>query len=87
MPDEQDRAESLDDDKGAFPADETPVIDVLDQTADADPGTAEAFIDDDETGNDLVGVEAEPDRGDDPYHTEEPAPEVAAMHLTDDERP
>lgn len=90
MPDEQDRAESLDDDKGAFPADETPVIDVLDQTADADPGTAEtgrSFIDEDEIGNDLVGVEAEPDPGDDPFHTEEAAPEVAAMHLTGESKP
>ena len=43
--------------------------------------------DEDEIGNDLVGVEAEPDPGDDPFHTEEAAPEVAAMHLTGESKP
>lgn len=85
MPDEQDRAEALDDDKGSFPpASRGVVVDVIDQTADADPtdhpdGTA--AIDDDEAGDDLVGIDAEPDIGDDPFHTEEPAPEVAALHI------
>ena len=87
MPDEQDRAEALDDDKGAFPAHEDAGIDVIDQTADADPGAADAGtaeIDRDESGDDLDGVVAEDDEGDDPFHTEEPAPEVAAMHLTEE---
>ena len=82
MPDEQDRAEALDDDKGAFPADEgteVPVIDVLDQTADDDTGGSP--IDEGETGSDLDGVEADTDDGEDPFHTEAPAPEVAAMHI------
>lgn len=87
MPDEQDRAEALDDDKGAFPSDEDRGIEVIDQTADADPGAADLGtdeIDRGETGDDLDGVVAELDEGDDPFHTEEPAPEVAAMHVTEE---
>jgi len=57
---------------------------MLDQTADSDPGTADtgrSVIDDDETSDDLDGIEAVADRSGDPFHTEEPAPEVAAMHI------
>lgn len=92
MADEQDRAEALDDDKleddphvGA--ADERAGIDVMDQTADADPSIADsgrAVIDELETGDDLDGVRGEPDVAPDPAHTEGPAPEVSAMHLTDE---
>lgn len=87
MPDEQDRAESLDEDKGPFEAGEDPVIDVLDQTADADPGVADAGrseIDHDESGDALDGMEDDPDNAPDTFHAEEPPPEVAAMHLTDE---
>ena len=88
MPDEQDRAEAFDDDKAAFESDEPIGIDVLDQTADADPGAADtgaAAIDERESGNDLDGTAEEADDpDDDPYHREAPAPEVAAMHLTDE---
>jgi hypothetical protein len=88
MPDEQDRAEALDDDKGAFPSDDDPGIDLIDQTADADPGQADVGrgeIDAGESGDDLEGVEDEPDADDDdPFHTEEPAPEVAAVHVTEE---
>ncbi|MBI2704806.1 MAG: hypothetical protein HYX32_05895 [Actinobacteria bacterium] len=83
--DEQDRSEDLDDDKGPFPAEAAPVVDVIDQTADADPTTAEvgrSAIDENETGNEIDGIEAEAERVDDPFHTEDPAPEVAAMHIT-----
>jgi hypothetical protein len=89
MPDEQDSAEALDDDKGAFPDDSSPGVDIFDQTADANPGVADLgrdLIDDGETGNEIDGVEAEPDNGTDPFHTEEPSPEVAAMHITEEER-
>jgi hypothetical protein len=88
MPDEQDRAEALDDEKG--PLDDTfdaSEVDLLDQTADADPGEADAgrdAIDDDESGDDLVGTSGDPDNAPDPFHDEPPAPEVAAMHRTDE---
>jgi hypothetical protein len=87
VPDEQDRAEALDDDKGELPAEQPPGIDLIDQTADVDPGVAEdgrAVIDAGESGDDLDGTEGDPDNAQDPFHTEEPAPEVAAMHLTDE---
>jgi hypothetical protein len=87
MSDEQDRAESLDDDKGAFAPEEPPGVDVIDQTADADPGRADigaAMIDDGESGSDLDGVEPEQDGSRDPFHNEEPAPEVSAVHITEE---
>lgn len=87
MPDEQDRAESVDEDKGPFAAEEGPGIDVLDQTADADPGVAEAGrseIDADESGDELDGVQDDADNAPDTFHAEEPPAEVAAMHLTDE---
>src|SRR4249919_3891035 len=85
VPEEQDRAEALDDDKGAFPADVSSVIDPLDQTADADPSVADigrAVIDDAETGSDIDGVAGDSDNAPDPFHTEAAPPEVAAVHLT-----
>ena len=88
MPDEQDRAEALDDEKGSFPADDGAEADIMDQAIDADSdrypeGTA--AIDADEAGDDLTGVLAEPQRGDDPFHTEAPPPEVSAMHIAPEE--
>jgi len=86
MPDEQDRAEALDGDKRAFPAHGPDGVDVLDQTADSPPDTgsaARSAIDGGETGDDLDGVESVPDGSEDPFHAEEPAPEVAAMHIED----
>ncbi len=92
MPDEQDRAEALDEDK----FDEDPAvdgdgagggIDLIDQTADADPGTADLGaeeIDALESGDDLDGVRGESDPFLDRAHDEVPAPEVAAVHLTDE---
>jgi len=73
-----------------LPAEEIPLVDALDQTADADPSTSEigrSIIDEDETGDELDGIEAEPDRADDPFHTEDPAPEVAAVHITEENPP
>lgn len=87
MPDEQDRAEALDEDKGAFEPDERAAIDLVDQTADADPGVADAGrseIDLGESGDEMDGVLDDPDNAADPFHAEEPAPEVAAMHITDE---
>jgi hypothetical protein len=57
---------------------------VLDQTAESDPGdavTGRSEVDDDEPSLDLDGIEATSDPFDDPFHVEEPAPEVDAMHL------
>lgn len=87
MADEQDRAEAVDEDKGPFEAEGSPGLDVLDQTADADPGVAEAgrsVIDDDESGDALDGIEADADNAPDTFHVEEPPAEVAAMHLIDE---
>ena len=88
MPDEQDRAESLDEDKGPFEVEGDSGIDLLDQTADAEPGVADAGrseIDDDESGDELDGIRGDGDNAADTFHAEEPPPEVAAMHLTDEE--
>jgi len=90
MPDEQDRAEALDEDKAPSPADHAAVVDLLDQTADVDPGQGDigaAVIDQDETGDDLDGVRADLDDDGDPFHAEVPAPEVAAMHVIDEATP
>jgi hypothetical protein len=87
VPDEQDRAEALDDDKGAFEAEGPEGLDVLDQTADADPGVADAgaaVLDELESGDELDGTASDPDNAEDPCHQEEPAPEVAAMHVTEE---
>lgn len=87
--DEQERAEALDDDKGAFPVDEEPVIDLLDQTADADPAEVDRvgrLLGATDAGDGLVGDVAPRERDDDPFHREEPPAEVAALHLVEDDR-
>jgi hypothetical protein len=63
------------------------VIDLVDQTADAEPGEADlgrAEIDRAETGDELDGVEADPDRWPDVTHDETLPAEVAAMHVVDE---
>jgi hypothetical protein len=87
MPDEQDTAEAFDEDKLNTDEPRTDVVDLVDQTADADPGDADAGraeIDAGESGDALVGVEDDPDRWPDPTHDETPPAEVAAMHVVEE---
>jgi hypothetical protein len=87
MPDEQDTAEIFDEEKLGTNDPRSDVIDLVDQTADAEPGDADAGraeIDAGETGDALDGVEEDADRWPDPAHDETPPAEVAAMHVVEE---
>lgn len=82
-------SEALDDDKWDDVDEERPVVELVDQTADADPGVASAGTDEldaDETGSSVDGVVAEDDPDDDPLFNDlvPAAPEEAAMHVVDE---
>jgi hypothetical protein len=87
MADEQDKAEALDEEKLTTDEPQPDPVDLVDQTADADPGAAEvgrSEIDAGEAGDAMVGIEDDPDRWPDVARDEVPAPEVAAMHVVDE---
>lgn len=82
MADEQSRAEALDDEKFDDMLDRDPPVALLDNTADAEGDDVEADIG--ETGDEMEGILAEPDR--DPaadVYGSGIAPEEAAMHVED----
>lgn len=89
MADEQDRSEALDDDKLDDIEQDRPDVELIDQTADADPGEAPlgtAELDAGESGSSMDGTLAEPDPDDDPVQSDlvPPAPEEDAMHVIDE---
>jgi len=86
MADEQDRAEALDDDKFDDIDDDRADIELVDQTADADPGIGSDELDAGESGSSIDGVLAEDEPDDDPLYSDlqPPAPEESAMHVVDE---
>lgn len=85
MPDEQDRAEALDDEKFDDIEDDRPDIELVDETADADPGLGSDELDGGESGSSIDGVLGETDPDDDPLYSDlqPPAPEESAMHIVE----
>jgi hypothetical protein len=80
MADEQDRAEALDDDKFDDADEPAPPVPLLDNTADAEGADVEADVG--ETGDEVEGTLADPER--DPAPDVDGAgiaPEEAAMHI------
>ena len=86
MADEQDISEALDDDKWDDVEEERPAVELIDQTADADPGIGSDELDAGESGSSIDGVLAEDDPDDDPLYSDlvPAAPEEAAMHVVDE---
>ena len=86
MADEQDQSEALDDEKWDDMEDDRPDIELVDQTADADPGLGSDELDAGESGSSIDGVQAEDDPEDDPLYSDlQPlAPEESAMHVVDE---